>query len=118
MGCWIYKPLELVMSFVEKYRPKSLSQIKGQADALRKLLFYVRKKPKKAVILYGGVGVGKTSAVYALASDFNLEIIELNASDSRNKDSISSIIKNNLQLDIDFTTLFNQQILSLSLLST
>jgi replication factor C large subunit len=50
-----------------------------------------KKQKKRAVLVYGTSGCGKTSAVYALAEDLNLEIVEMNASDFRNKDQINSI---------------------------
>ena len=43
-------------------------------------------------LVYGSTGSGKTSSVYALADELNLEVIEVNASDVRNKDSINSLV--------------------------
>jgi len=85
------------MLFTEKYRPKSLSQITGQREALRILLQFARARSKRAALIYGPVGVGKTASIYALAQDFNLELVELNAGDFRNKKNIDSIIKNALE---------------------
>ena len=36
-------------------------------------------------------GCGKTTTAHALAKELNLEIIEVNASDARNKDQIEEI---------------------------
>ncbi len=47
---------------------------------------------KKAVLLHGPPGTGKTSAAYALASDLGSDIIELNASDARTKKIINRIV--------------------------
>ena len=84
------------MNWTEKYRPKSLKEVLGNKKAKEALLQWAKKweegKPiKKAVILYGKAGVGKTSSAYALANDFGWEIIELNASDERNKDIIRRV---------------------------
>ncbi len=48
---------------------------------------------KAAVLLEGPPGIGKTSIVYALANDFNMEVIETNASDTRTKATIEKRLK-------------------------
>ena len=48
---------------------------------------------KSAVLLEGPPGVGKTSIVYALANDLNMEVIETNASDTRTRDALESKLK-------------------------
>jgi len=83
------------MPLTERYRPKTLSQIIGQREAIRKLLIAIRNK--KPVIVHGPVGSGKTSTVHAIANDFKSELIELNASDFRNKEQINGIIKTALE---------------------
>lgn len=40
---------------------------------------------KAGILLEGPPGIGKTSIVYALANDFNMEVIETNASDTRTR---------------------------------
>ena len=45
---------------------------------------------KAAILLEGPPGVGKTSIVYALANDLNMEVIETNASDTRTRDALES----------------------------
>jgi replication factor C large subunit len=76
--------------YTETYRPSQLSEIVGQPKALKELLAWFNTWPdqKKVAILYGRAGVGKTSAVHALASEFEADLVELNASDQRNKDII------------------------------
>ena len=77
----------------EKYRANSFSQIKGQNLAIDKVKLFLRAFPKKkAIVLYGPPGVGKTSLAYVIASELDSEILELNASDLRNKEKIASII--------------------------
>ncbi len=70
------------------------SEIKGQNKALSELKDFITNFPKngKAALLYGKTGTGKTSSVYALAKELNYEVMEMNASDYRNKDSMESII--------------------------
>ncbi len=47
---------------------------------------------KKAVILSGKPGVGKTSAALALANDMGWGVIEMNASDERNREAIQRLV--------------------------
>lgn len=78
-----------------KYIPKTCSDIIGQDEALLAMRSFVenfRKNKKKALLIHGPAGVGKTSSVVALAHDLDLELVELNASDSRNKGSMQSIV--------------------------
>jgi len=84
------------MNWTEKYRPAHLDDVIGNKEAKEKLLKWAREwqvgsPSKKAVILYGKPGVGKTSAAHALARDFGWEIVELNASDDRNRDVIRRV---------------------------
>jgi|TARA_B100001971_G_scaffold183194_1_gene180999 replication factor C large subunit len=77
----------------EKYRAKSFEDIKGQNFAVDKLKFFLKNFPKKkAVVLHGATGIGKTSLAYATAFELDAEILELNASDLRNKAKIAEII--------------------------
>ncbi|MBY9005155.1 MAG: replication factor C large subunit [Candidatus Lokiarchaeota archaeon] len=48
---------------------------------------------KAAILLEGQPGIGKTSIVYALANDLNMEVIETNASDTRTRDALESKLK-------------------------
>jgi replication factor C large subunit len=50
------------------------------------------KSGKKAALIHGPVGCGKTSAVYALASELGYELLELNAGDFRDKEKIKGIV--------------------------
>ncbi len=48
---------------------------------------------KAAILLEGPPGIGKTSIVYALANDLNMEVIETNASDTRTRKTIERRLK-------------------------
>jgi replication factor C large subunit len=79
--------------FSEKYRFKSFSEFKGQGLAIENVKIFLNSFPKKkSLILYGTPGVGKTSLAYAIALENDAEILELNASDLRNKEKINMII--------------------------
>ncbi len=84
----------------ERYRPKTISELVGNKEAIRMLVKWLSEWKKgstprrKAALLIGPAGVGKTSAVYAIANDLGFQIIEVNASDTRNAEAINRIIGN------------------------
>lgn len=82
--------------YAETYRPRKLSEIAGQPAALKELVAWFNTWPeqKKAAILYGRAGVGKTSTVIALKNEVNADFVELNASNQRNYDVIMKIVGN------------------------
>ena len=86
------------MSFsewTEKYRPKTLKNVVGNQIALQDLKNWGvnwRIQKKKALILYGCPGVGKTSAAHALANDMGWDVTELNASDQRTAGVINRVV--------------------------
>ena len=83
------------MMWTEKYKPKKVGDVVDQERAKKSLLYFLsnfKKQRKKAVLLHGPYGVGKTSLVYAIANQFNYEIIELNASHFRDKKKLQSIL--------------------------
>lgn len=77
-----------------KYRPKSLTNVIGNREAIQKLADWVRSwddgPPKKrAVFIHGPPGIGKTVSVEAIANDLHMELVEKNASDYRTEDAIN-----------------------------
>jgi replication factor C large subunit len=80
--------------WVHIYAPKETKDIVGQQEAVERLKQYIlRYKPGGTpILLLGRPGIGKTSMVQALAQELDKEILEVNASDSRNKDAIESIV--------------------------
>ncbi len=82
--------------WTERYRPKKLIEVVGNVKAVEELKEWGesihKRKAKKAAILHGPPGCGKTSAAYALASEKGWEVIELNASDQRSEGVIKSIV--------------------------
>ncbi|PJC45709.1 hypothetical protein CO037_00145, partial [Candidatus Pacearchaeota archaeon CG_4_9_14_0_2_um_filter_30_8] len=82
-------------NWTEKYRPKEIKQIVGQIEQIDKLKSFLLNFPskKKAIILNGPPGIGKTTLVHAISNETNSEIFELNASDLRNKSSMNLKLK-------------------------
>ncbi len=81
------------LPWCEKYRAHCFNDIRGQELAIDKIKSFLRNFPaKKAVIIHGAPGTGKTSLAYAIAAEHDSEILELNASDLRNKEKIFQII--------------------------
>jgi replication factor C large subunit len=74
--------------WTEKHKPRSLSDVVGNKKAIEKLVEWARSwskgvPKKRAAFLYGPPGVGKTVSVWAFAKDFDMELVEKNASDYR-----------------------------------
>ena len=81
----------------EKHRPRKLDGLVGNRETLRTLTSWVEswisKIPsKRAALLIGPPGTGKTASVGALANDLDMELVEFNSSDKRNRDSIETLV--------------------------
>jgi len=84
--------------FVEKYKPKNLSEVVGQDRVLKKVVFWFKNwKPGKALLLYGPTGVGKTSSIEVIAAENNYDFIEMNASDYRTAKQIKEVFGQSAQ---------------------
>ncbi len=92
--------------WVEKYRPRRLAEIVNQTKAIEQVKAWVEawlagKPPKKkALILAGPPGSGKTTTVYALAREYGFEVVELNASDERTYEKIERYVQAAYTMDI------------------
>ena len=68
---------------------------------------------KAAILLEGPPGIGKTSIVYALANDLNMDVIETNASDTRTREALESKLKETTKSRgiVDFMTESKQKLI-------
>ncbi len=85
--------------WTKKYTPQKKDDIAGQDGAVDRVFSFVRdyNKGDKPLLLYGPTGTGKTVAAYTAGKKFDLEILEVNASDTRNKKSINSLVGESLK---------------------
>lgn len=76
--------------WTERYRPTTLSEVRGNNKARDALLDWAETWDDhgEAVVVHGSPGVGKTSAAHALANDMDWPVLEMNASDARTPDAI------------------------------
>jgi len=78
------------MNKCEPCKPKEFS---GREDEFGQIKEFVENYKKGAMLVYGQTGCGKTSFAHALAKELGHEILEVNASDIRNKDALLKIVK-------------------------
>jgi replication factor C large subunit len=86
----------MTLDWAEKYRPTTLDEVIGNPSAVNSLKSWAESwergvPKKKAAVLIGDPGIGKTSSALALAKEFGWGVVEMNASDLRNADAIRSI---------------------------
>ena len=82
------------MMWSEKYRVKDVYQFIGNEQSRLEVLKWIKNwiKGTKPILIMGPPGTGKTSFIISMANFFNYDIVELNASDFRNKANLESII--------------------------
>ncbi len=82
--------------WTEEFKPATLNDIAGNYSASEQLLNWVKGRlggltPKRAAMIHGPPGTGKTIAVGIIAKMLDAELIEMNASDFRTEELVESV---------------------------
>jgi len=84
--------------WTEKYRPKKLSDVAGQKEAIKRIEAFVKERSMPHLLFTGPAGTGKTTTAICIArglygEDYRQNILELNASDERGIDVVRHKVK-------------------------
>lgn len=84
--------------WVEKYRPTSFADLKGQEQIVEKIKAFVETKNMPHIMFAGPAGVGKSTTALVIArelfgSQWRENFLELNASDERGIDVVRTKVK-------------------------
>ncbi len=84
-------PTAMALSYLKNHEPRQEKDILGQEPALKELndfLTNFKSQKKRGILIYGPPGCGKTASAVVLSRKYNLELVEVNASDHRNAKEI------------------------------
>lgn len=81
-----------VLQWVERYRPGTRREFAGRELEYERVLTFLKGgAAKRAVLLAGRPGTGKTSVALAAAAEADMHVLHYNMSDTRNQDVIERI---------------------------
>ncbi len=84
-----------LMLYTIKYAPKKLDDLCGNEDNITRIKQWMATslagKIHRPLLIWGRPGIGKTSIAYALKEQYDLELIELNASEMRNRERVERV---------------------------
>jgi len=90
-------PSGAAVPLADRLRPTQLASVVGNPRARSELRAWAERwrtdgpPARRAVILAGPPGVGKTTAALAVAADMGWSVVEMNASDARNQSAIERV---------------------------
>lgn len=83
------------MLYTVKYAPRKLEELLGNEEKVAQIknwaLHWLSGKKRKPLLVWGPPGTGKTSMAYAIRQEFDLDLLELNASELRNRERVERI---------------------------
>lgn len=82
--------------WVDKYKPKASNELRGQIRCIRRIkewLASFEPQKSKPLLFYGPPGIGKTTAAHLCCKEAGYKVVELNASDQRNKKIVEDIVR-------------------------
>ncbi|KAJ2608896.1 DNA replication factor C complex subunit Rfc1 [Coemansia sp. RSA 1365] len=84
--------------WTEKYKPTKLKELCGQKENAKRILEWLSwwasgtVPEKRAVLISGPPGIGKTTTAHLVAKLAGFDVLELNASETRNKSTLKDIL--------------------------
>ncbi|PIA13441.1 DNA replication factor C, large subunit [Coemansia reversa NRRL 1564] len=84
--------------WTEKYKPTKLKELCGQKENAKRILEWLSwwasgtVPDKRAVLISGPPGIGKTTTAHLVAKLAGFDVLELNASETRNKSTLKDIL--------------------------
>ena len=80
--------------WVEKYRPRKLSDYVGNEHLKEKVQGYLETSDVPHLLFFGKAGTGKTTLAKLIVNSINCDHIIINASDENNVDTVRNKVKN------------------------
>ncbi|KAJ2845764.1 DNA replication factor C complex subunit Rfc1, partial [Coemansia brasiliensis] len=84
--------------WTEKYKPTKLNELCGHKEPAKRILQWLSWwasgdiPEKRAVLISGPPGIGKTTTAHLVAKLAGFDVLELNASETRNKSTLQSVL--------------------------